>query len=433
LANTAIDLYTDDFSRLTDTDVFHAIEAFTRTSEPTTARPRESFVLDFKRDWGDRALRTVAGFAHTFGGLLIVGVSEKDGQPDQLVGVDSPGELKTSIASSIATNISPSPPYQIAECSLPTTPNRKLAVVRVRQGDQIYYCTKKGEHPIYVRNEDESVPADAARLRSLIEAKGAARTLSEATQHRISTLQSVGLVHYDRLPPSTVPQHVRIILSPFEHPGLILDSTIEQNFRKLVHQNFAFRYRNTEYEREEERWIDWYEWRWFRAADKLESVWRLTSSGDLAYARQVRIQGAEGENPAWSLGDIVADILLLMAVGRSLWRASGSYGEAQLVVSILVYELALSTDLVTDAWSASSPTASNAIHDFNAALRDSIVLNPQPSSSAGATSVFNSALPLDAITGTVANVINQLLRCLKHAADVNALRRAVENFIRAAQ
>jgi hypothetical protein len=92
-------------------------------------------------------------------------------QPDELVGIEAIGELKTSIASSIATNISPTPSYEIAECSLPTTPARKLAVIRVRQGNQIYYLTKKGEKPIYVRNEDESIPADAARLRALREGR----------------------------------------------------------------------------------------------------------------------------------------------------------------------------------------------------------------------------------------------------------------------
>lgn len=130
----APDLYTDDFSRLNDADTLKAIETFTRISEPIEATPREGFALDFKEEWGDRALRTVAAFAHTFGGLLIIGVSEKDAKPDQLVGVETAGELKTSIASFIATNISPPPPYEIAEGSLPALPTLKLAVIRAEAG-----------------------------------------------------------------------------------------------------------------------------------------------------------------------------------------------------------------------------------------------------------------------------------------------------------
>jgi hypothetical protein len=431
----AVDLYKDDFSRLADAEVFKAIEAFTRIAEPLEARPRESFVLDFKQDWNDGALHTVDGFAHTFGGLLIVGVSESNGQPDTIVGVESSGELKTRIASSIATNISPTPPYEIAECNYPTQPGRKLAVVRVRAGSQIYYCTKKGDRPIYVRNEDQSVPADAAQLRSLIERRASEYQSRDIAAQRINLLRpSVHLKHTDQLAPSQHPTHIKIILSPFDHPGLILDSTVEQQFRKLVNVNFAFRYQNTEFEKEEERWIDHYEWRWFRSTDKHESVWRITSSGDVVYASQARIRVASGEKPSWSLGDTMADLLLLLAVVRSLWKSSGFYGEAQLVVSLLVYDLGLQPDLATEIWNHPTPEQMYAMQDFNLALRDSIVCGDLlASGAASATSIFNSGLPYDAVTDTVANVVNQLLRSLTIAADIRSLRRAVESFFRAAR
>jgi hypothetical protein len=430
----AVDLYKDDFSRLSDVEVFQGIEAFTRISEPIAVRPRESFVLDFKEEWGDRALRTVAGFAHTFGGLLIVGVSEKDAQPDKLTGVDSVGELKTSIASSIATNISPTPSYEIAECKHPSHPGRKLAVVRVRQGDQLYYCTKKGERPIYVRNEDQSVPADAAQLRSLIERKTSESPAQDAAAHRIGLLRSsVNLKHTDHLPPSQTPTHMQIILSPFDHTGLILDSTVEQQFRRLVSQNFSFRYRNTEFEKEEDRWLDHYEWRWFRSTDRHESVWRITSSGDVVYLRQVLTPVADGESPAWSLGDTIAELLLSLAVARSLWKSSGFYGEAQLMVNLLVYDLSLHPDLAAEIWAAPTPEVVYAVQDFNSALRDSIVSGDLHSSgAASATGIFNSSLPYDADADMVANLMNQLLRSLTFAADIKCLRRAVESFFRAA-
>lgn len=431
----AVDLYKDDFSRLTDVEVFQGIETFTRITEPIAVRPRESFVLDFKEDWSEGALHTVDGFAHTFGGLLIVGVSENSGQPDTIVGVESSGELKTRIASSIATNISPTPPYEIAECNHPTQPGRKLAVVRVRAGHQIYYCTKKGDRPIYVRNEDQSVPADAAQLRSLIERRTSESQSKDVAVQRINLLRpSVHLKHTDQLAPSQHPTHIQIVLSPFDHPGLILDSTVEQQFRKLASLNFAFRYHNTEFEKEEERWVDYYEWRWFRSTDKHESVWRITSSGDVAYVRQARIRVSGGEKPSWSLGDTIADLLLLLAVARSFWKSSGFYGEAQLVVSLLVYDLGLQPDLSTEIWKYPNPEQMYAMQDFNLALRDSIVCgDSHASGSATATGIFNSGLPYDAVTDTVANLMNRLLRSLTLAADIESLRRAVESFFRAAR
>ena len=116
--------------------------------------------------------------------MLIVGITENDARPDEIVGVCSPqSELKTRIASSIAGNISPTPPFDIGECALPTDAAQKLCVIRVRSGNALHLLTKKGEQPVCVRNEDESRPA-AAQLRSLIDRRyDANRTESEVPSH----------------------------------------------------------------------------------------------------------------------------------------------------------------------------------------------------------------------------------------------------------
>jgi hypothetical protein len=48
---------------------------------PNGARLSEGWTLDFKEQRSDEMLKRAAAFASTFGGLLIVGVSEKDGRP----------------------------------------------------------------------------------------------------------------------------------------------------------------------------------------------------------------------------------------------------------------------------------------------------------------------------------------------------------------
>jgi hypothetical protein len=90
--------------------------------------------------------------------------------------------------------------------------------------------------------------------------------------------------------------------------------------------------------------------------------------------------------------------------------------------------------MLTEIWANPAPNVVDAIQDFNSALTDSLV-SPYPGSSgmASATGIFNSALPNDSVTDTVAQAINQLLRCLTHAADINCLRRGVDSFFRAAQ
>src|SRR5947209_16849501 len=111
---TPVDLYKDDLFGIADPDIYSAVEAFTRVAFPPTDRTQEGYLLDFKANWSDSALKTVAAFANTFGGILIVGVSESGGRADALVGIIAGRqELKTSIASGIASNISPTPPYEI--------------------------------------------------------------------------------------------------------------------------------------------------------------------------------------------------------------------------------------------------------------------------------------------------------------------------------
>ena len=163
-----VNLYTADFGSVGGTELYGAIEAFLRISEPLAERLSEGWTLEFKEQWSDEMLRHAAAFANTFGGILIVGVSEKDGKPQEIVGAQLRTELKTQIASSISANISPTPTFQIAECLHPKDRSKRIAVVRIRNVSKLHYLMK-GDKPVYVRNEDESRPATAIQLRSLIE------------------------------------------------------------------------------------------------------------------------------------------------------------------------------------------------------------------------------------------------------------------------
>lgn len=102
----AVDLFSADYFRLTDSDLYVAIEEFTRQSLPQSDRTQEGYTVDFKQQWNDDSLRVVAAFANTFGGIILIGVSEAGGRAKDLVGEVSKGELKTRLASSIAANIS---------------------------------------------------------------------------------------------------------------------------------------------------------------------------------------------------------------------------------------------------------------------------------------------------------------------------------------
>jgi hypothetical protein len=99
-------LYQTNLRSIAGAELFKAMQEFTRIDSPIDSRPREGFLLDFKENLGDqRFLHTVASLANTFRGLVILGVSEHDGRPAGFVGIKTPGELKTQVASLLASNL----------------------------------------------------------------------------------------------------------------------------------------------------------------------------------------------------------------------------------------------------------------------------------------------------------------------------------------
>jgi schlafen family protein len=69
------DLFTVEFNTLGDDQRYSAIASFAQ------AQPTESNRHDFKLIWTNDAIKDVAAFANTFGGILIIGV-EKSQNPD---------------------------------------------------------------------------------------------------------------------------------------------------------------------------------------------------------------------------------------------------------------------------------------------------------------------------------------------------------------
>jgi hypothetical protein len=63
-----IDLFTADFDRLRNDDLYNAIAEFARVS------PNESKRQDLKLLWNNDNIQDAAAFANTFGRILVIGV-----------------------------------------------------------------------------------------------------------------------------------------------------------------------------------------------------------------------------------------------------------------------------------------------------------------------------------------------------------------------
>ncbi len=76
-------------------------------------------------------------------------ITEANGRADQLLGILSPRqELKTTIASAIASNISPTPPYEIRDVAFPDGSGRtELADLLRHQGELVRPAPLSGLSP----------------------------------------------------------------------------------------------------------------------------------------------------------------------------------------------------------------------------------------------------------------------------------------------
>ena len=111
------------------------------------------------RDW----LKSISGFANTFGGSLYFGV-EDDGNIIGLSDIKSDSEF---ISEKIKAHLDPVPRFQLIPHE--TEDRKNILEVAVEEGTlSPYYLFLDGSRMAYLRIGNESVPADAHQLQELV-------------------------------------------------------------------------------------------------------------------------------------------------------------------------------------------------------------------------------------------------------------------------
>ncbi len=427
----ADDLYHVNLQSVPGTSLYRLIHEFTSMERPIGDRPREGYLLDYKEDVSDRFLRSVAAFANTFGGLLIVGVTEKDGRPDTLAGVSVQGEWKTKIASMIAANLFPCPQFEIAECALPTDAGRKLSVVRVRETPEICLLAKKGEpHPVYVRIEDQSAPADASQLRALLDRKGKTQIPAAEIEARLVPIRNrmYVTVGAGTSPRTRSETYFRIAICPYAHPAMPLDLALERRFSEIVSEQLPglqTLVNQNEAAIEFPRWRDWFEMHFIDKAHDYERRWHLSTSGEIGFVTQTRWP-VTGSEALWSLYDVAQDISLVGKIAREFWKYTGYFGAFRLEAEVHVRGLKLAMNS-----QGFTPLFYERVQGglFFPLDRTSIVVatNPQVAGQAQADLTYPDLQA--SLSDTVGPVLNQLLRCMGHTADLQRLRGALGGLV----
>jgi hypothetical protein len=340
-----LDLFAADLSRLTNDDLYLAIADFAR------AQPGESYRHDFKEIWNNDTLKDVAGFANTFGGVLVIGVSKnKDNVEAKLVGQISSSELTTTIASAVATNISPTPSYDVAECHKPGDTNRRFCVIRISTDSSLHVVTKKDiSNRVLVRNVDQTIPADGAQLRMMID-----REKHSATTSDDNLLQQRGFLLLDQMPinqgfgslenwPSGPARpsgtYFKLALIPTESRVTPLDRRIENQFVASIHDSYR-RVRSLNSAEKvvattENRDADFYQYQWYHNNLDYESRWRITKSLEVAQVTQIKDDGR------WSLLDVVAYTILMLRLSGKWWESLHYFGDGILCAKLSVGSLKL--------------------------------------------------------------------------------------------
>lgn len=429
----AIDLYSADLKTISGSTLYQAICDFTRLDLLRDDRPREGYLLDFKEDLSDRFLHSVAAFANTFGGLMVVGVSEADGRPEKLLGVAPRGELKTQVASFIASNLFPCPPFEIAECDIPgNSDKKKLCVVRVRETQEICLIAKKGNKlPIYVRVEDQSAPAGASQIRALLIRKRQDANPGSDTAQRVQQIQ-------ERLTISTYSAGARtnltsqtffkIVVCPYNAAPLRLDLATEGVFGRLVgKKNPGLEHlaqQSPGAKVEFDRWRDWFWVRLEVPQHRYERRWELTNRGDIGFATQTQWPLDGGD--VWSLYDVTADLALVLALAREFSQHTGYYGNFQLQADLrtggLRFEPGLGAfDPLFYKLAGSSP-------GFSLDSRAIQLVGKLRNTAQVEIDLDYTGLG-ESLSQTVTTVVNQLLRCFGHTADFVKLQQAIDQLV----
>jgi hypothetical protein len=428
----SINLYTADLSSVGGTELYEAVETLLRLSDPPAERLSEGWTLDFKEQWSDEMLKHATAFANTFGGLLIVGVSEKDGKPQDIVGVQLRSELKTQIASSISANISPTPTFQIAECLHPKDRSKRIAVVRIRNVSKLHYLMK-GDKPVYVRNEDESRPATALQLRSLIEQRAresnptdTAHLLKElSSRFYVTTAKQAGTNEERRANRTRSSTSLTVLVRPAESLSFPFDSSTEDLFDAVIVRSFpevARRWNDEQGERQEKRGGDWHGIEFWQNNLDFEMNW-LFSPREVALVTQVNVP-VSGFGNCWSLADVALNIAFLLCAANLLWEALDFYGEARVACELKIGQLKL-YQATTGFYSI--------FYNSELCVASGIIKGGSSTTSLANAEVGTTFISRTGdLAGTVSVITNQLLRELGYSIDLNALRAEVERLLRLA-
>jgi len=155
----------DNLNNLTEKDLY----LFLQMDANITERPPEGIKLEYKSEWDKDLGKIVTSFANTEGGLIFLGIKENNSFPEEIIGVDWPGDRKLKAQQHIRSTVHPVPKVDIYEVKISKN-NRSVIIIRVEAGPEYpYVYTHNGkEEIVYVRRGSQSIGATREELIALV-------------------------------------------------------------------------------------------------------------------------------------------------------------------------------------------------------------------------------------------------------------------------
>ena len=311
---------------------------------------------------------------------------------------------------------------------MPNDPSRRLCVVRVRESKKIHYLLRKGQSPVYVRNEDQAIPAAAAELRQLVQREKESSDNSSRFEENLKPILDLLQVtkatgagtSKERLQGrSKADSSLKVVVSPERALTVPLDYSLEQEIDGVVAGMFPISAKAVAGGTAEPsvmRHKSYFRIQHLHDSLNKDSKWLFNSHGNFGYGTTFATNF--GSAFIWSLPDLALEITAAIKAAHQLLTMVGYLGEAQINVYI---EPGVSTLHKERGTLPALLYQQLAIHPWPQVIPDI----PQTQRAVTATASFNSTFwsRTDSIADTVGDLLNQLLRDMNYGADLKQLQR----------
>ena len=428
-----LNLFTNDLTSCQPPELHQAILALAQSGV------EEHFRLEFKETWkADEQCQDIAAFANSYGGLLIVGVTnDRQGFP----GIPMPptSDLKTQLDSTIATRISPVPICEVHTCPAPANAGHALALIRVSPQPKLHLYLK-GDRPVYVRNGDQTVPARATDLQALLDrvrnAEASGQQLIDpsvdiARDFYVSKATNLSATFAERQDVNKrwrSETFCRVTAIPERPLQVGLDVTLEQRFRHSIYSLYPSLAQRllvglgTSIAKREDRRGSWYRYHHLDLERDHEGVWAFNSAGTIQYICEA--SGRVGTDAAdlWSLVDFFVNLDGTLGLTHEMWTSLGYFGAGRFVVQLSVPKL---VPIINETHYQPLFHETSLLIPRDAARN--LYANYEVSTGRGELLLTYDGRTSQR-TETLVTVGNQVLRDLRFGVDVAALRGVLQQF-----